>query len=626
MWRSSFNCILASLRAGGSGPIWRARSYDFLYLGNMAPLLAFDRVSYRYPTGGSSSTENEAITLPALLNVSLAVEEGEFVSVVGANGSGKSTFMRLASALLLPQEGVVRVMGVDTRDPGSLAQVHANVGVVFQYPEDQIVGTTLEEDTAFGPENLGLPAGEIRERVESTLKTVGLWEHRQRSPHMLSAGQTQRLALAGVLAMRPRCILFDEASTMLDPAGRRTLVETMQRLNQEGITIIYVTHFMEEAALAKRMVVFHQGQVVLDGSPAQIFSNPAQLAELSLDLPPAARAADSLRSVLPQLPNDILTLADLENALPSGSQPGGDTRPVALEAGYHEGKPLIEVSDLHYVYLKGTPLAHKALNGVSLQVYTGEAHGLLGRTGSGKSTIMQHLNGLLRPQAGTVRVADFSLNDENLDRRQVVQQVGLVFQNPETQFFEHYVGDEIAFGPRQLRLTESTTETLADRVRWAMAQVGLGFEDYKDRPLLALSGGERRKVALASTLALKPSILLLDEPTAGLDPRSRQELLENLVAMQEAGMMVVLSSHQMEDMAVLTQALTVFDGGQEVLTGRTAAVFAQGDELRAHGLEPPIATQIAEILQRKGWAITRQVITLEALVSSLAEAQREARA
>lgn len=592
----------------------------------MAPLLAFDRVSYRYPTGGSSSTENEATTLLALQNVSLAVEEGEFVAVVGANGSGKSTFMRVASALLLPQEGVVQVMGLDTRDPGSRSQVHANVGVVFQFPEDQIVGTTIEEDTAFGPENLGLPAGEIRARVESTLKTVGLWEQRQRSPHMLSAGQTQRLALAGVLAMRPRCILFDEASTMLDPAGRRTLIETMQRLNREGITIIFVTHFMEEAALAKRMVVFHQGQVVLDGAPTQIFSNPARLAELSLDLPPAAQAANLLCSVLPQLPNHILTLADLENALPSGLQSGRAARPAALEAVSRAGKPLIEVSDLHYVYLKGTPLAHKALNGVSLKVYAGEAHGLLGRTGSGKSTLMQHLNGLLRPQTGTVRVADFLLNDENLDRRQVVQQVGLVFQNPEAQFFEHYVGDEIAFGPRQLKLTENTSETLADRVRWAMTQVGLGFVEYKDRPLLALSGGERRKVALASTLALKPSILLLDEPTAGLDPRSRLELLENLAAMQEAGMMVVLSSHQMEDMAALTHALTVFDGGQDVLTGRTEEVFAQSDDLRTHGLEPPVATQIAEILLRKGWAIPRGVITLEALVSSLAAAQREARA
>ncbi len=540
------------------------------------------------------------------------------MALVGANGSGKSTFARLASALLTPTSGVVRVAGLDTRDAAARARIHAEVGVVFQYPEDQIVGTTLEEDVAFGPENLGLPGNEIRARVEEALTGVRLWDHRMRPPHMLSAGQTQRLALAGVLAMRPRCILFDEASTMLDPAGRRELMSWMERLNGEGLSILFITHFMDEAARARRVIVFHQGQVVEDGDTRAVFGEREQLTALGLDLPPAARAVEAMRPALPNLSRGLLTLDEVEQALPefnrgfdrgAGEEPGAASPP--LGEGQHE--ELIRVENLGHVYLKGTPLAHRALAGASLHVKSGEAYGLLGRTGSGKSTLLQHLNGLLHPQEGTVRVGSFDLNDPTISRREVVRQVGLVFQNPEAQFFEHFVGDEIAFGPKQYPMEE----TLAERVRWAMELVGLDFDGFKDRPLFTLSGGERRKVALASTLALKPAILLLDEPTAGLDPRSRLDLIENLKRMQTGGLELVLSSHQMGDLALLAQGLTVFERGRDVLSGTTAQVFSKGDALRSYGLEPPIAVQVADALRKKGWPVPVQVVTLEQLAAHL---------
>ena len=578
----------------------------------MQPLIAFDHVSFRYQPG-------EGPAIQALDDVSLSIVEGEFVALVGANGSGKSTFARLVNALLIPQSGTVSVLGLDTQMPENRARIHAAVGMVFQYPEDQVVAATVEDDVAFGPANLGLPTPEIQRRVEQALNEVGLLEHRGRPSHLLSAGQTQRLALAGVLAMHPRCIIFDEASTMLDPAGRRMLLDAMQRLHREGLTILFITHFMDEAALAERMIVFHRGKVALDGTVEQVFGDPGRLKEYRLDLPPAGRAARLLRGVFTEIPHGILTLPPLLAALPAYE---GRRAPAWFSPTVHLDRTppeaLIDVAHLGYVYLKDTAQAQRALEDVSMQVMEKQVHGLLGMTGSGKSTLMQHLNALLRPQEGQVRVGRFNLNNPRLDRREVIRQVGLVFQNPETQFFEHFVGDEIAFGPRQFGVTD-----LAGRVQWAMDQVGLDFETYKDRPLFALSGGERRKVALASTLALQPAVLLLDEPTAGLDPLARLELLERLSAMRDSGMTLVLSSHQMEDMARLAHALTVFHKGRVALSAATATVFGRHEELRAYGLEPPVAMKIAEALRQKGWPVAGDVLTLHGLADHLAAVRKE---
>jgi energy-coupling factor transport system ATP-binding protein len=228
---------------------------------------------------------------------------------------------------------------------------------------------------------------------------------------------------------------------------------------------------------------------------------------------------------------------------------------------------------------------------------------------------MQHLNGLLRPQEGTVHIAGHDLGDAKTDLRAIRRMAGLVFQRPEVQIFEQYVGDEIAYGPR---LAGLTGEELRSRVRWAMDLVGLDFEGFKDRMTFALSGGEQRKVALASTLALRPRVLLLDEPTAGLDPRSRAELLEQLNRLRKTGMTLLLASHEMTDITALTQHITVMDHGTSQHTGSTAEVFADRERLQTWGLEQPVVTQVAEGLRTRGWPLAAGIVDAEHLSQALA--------
>ncbi len=540
------------------------------------------------------------------------------MALVGANGSGKTTLARHLNALLVPMAGAgtVHIAGLDTRQKSDYSTIRSRVGMVFQSPEDQIVGMTVEEDVAFGPENLGIAPAEIRRRVNDALETVQMEPFRLRPPHQLSAGQMQRVALAGILAMRPRCIIFDEATSMLDPQGRRDVMDLLLQLNREGLTIIYITHFMEEAAWARRVIALSQGKIVLDGTPNEVFSSQARLEEIGLSLPPAAALAGWLRPALPALPQGLLTGDALLSALPANPAP----RPRSLQAdGWANPRAalaapaLIEVANLGYTYLRGTPFAQRALAGVSLRVADHAKHGLIGATGSGKSTLLQHLNGLIRPQEGTVRVGAFDLNDTKLPLKSVCQYAGLAFQNPEAQFFEQYVGDEIAFGPRQMGLKSG----LAKPVRQAMELVGLDFEKFKDRLTYTLSGGEKRKVALASVLALNPAVLLLDEPLAGMDPLSHRELLARLKDLSERGMNLVISSHYMEDLVDLTVNLTLLKSGRDVLSGSTQAVFSNQEMLSQAGLEPPLVTRVGQRLRRLGWPLPEGLIHAEDLVNLL---------
>lgn len=252
----------------------------------------------------------------ALDDVSLAIRKGEFVSIIGTNGSGKSTLAKHFNVLLTPSKGAVTVLGMDTKDPKNLWDIRQHVGMVFQNPDNQIVAAVVEEDVAFGPENLGVEPSEIRRRVDEALASVNMTDYALHSPGLLSGGQKQRIAIAGVLAMKSDCIVLDEPTAMLDPVGRKEVLETVHRLNkEEGITIVYITHFMEEAVTSDRVVVMKNGKLLHDGTPREIFSQVPMLKELGLDVPVAAEVAAKLRLDGVSLSNEIITEEELGDQL-----------------------------------------------------------------------------------------------------------------------------------------------------------------------------------------------------------------------------------------------------------------------------------------------------------------------
>lgn len=263
------------------------------------PLIEVKNLKHVYNPG----TPNAVV---ALDGISLTIDDGEFVAVVGGNGSGKSTLAKHFNALLHPTEGEVWVAGFDTRDRAALWEIRQRVGMVFQNPDNQLVATVVEEDVAFGPENLGVPPAEIVLRVESALRTVDMLEFRRREPHLLSGGQKQRVAIAGILAMRPQCLVLDEPTTMLDPEGQREVIDTVQQLNASGVTIIYITHTMDEAALAHRIVALEAGRIVLDGRPAEIFARGGDLERIGLTLPLVPSLVQALRAEGVPLSDGIL--------------------------------------------------------------------------------------------------------------------------------------------------------------------------------------------------------------------------------------------------------------------------------------------------------------------------------
>jgi len=270
------------------------------------PLIVVDHCGYAY-----EGAEREAVR-----DASLCVYEGEFVAILGRNGSGKSTLAKLLNALFQPTAGTVMAMGIDTRDEARVWEIRQQVGMVFQNPDNQLVATVVEEDVAFGPENLGVPPAKIRPRVETALQAVGMEGFAQHAPHMLSGGQKQRVAVAGMLAMRPKVLVLDESTAMLDPAGRRDVFATVRRLNrEEGITVVWITHFMEEAAQADRLIVMHEGGVALEGEPRELFKQADKIRALGLDVPPMTGLADDLRTRGINIPADTLTLEEMVEGL-----------------------------------------------------------------------------------------------------------------------------------------------------------------------------------------------------------------------------------------------------------------------------------------------------------------------
>ncbi|WP_304341365.1 energy-coupling factor transporter ATPase [Metaclostridioides mangenotii] len=270
----------------------------------MNNIVKVNNISFEYVT--------EEARVKAIDNLSLDVKEGEFVAIIGHNGSGKSTLSKNLNAILLPSEGNILIDGIDTRSEEQLWDIRQTAGMVFQNPDNQIVATIVEEDVAFGPENLGIEPREIRDRVEKALKSVNMYEFRRRQPHLLSGGQKQRVAIAGIIAMKPKCIIFDEATAMLDPSGRKEVMRTIKELNgKENITTLHITHFMEEAVEADRVIVMEKGRKILEGTPREVFRHIKELKDIGLDVPCMTELSSLLKEEGVDISDDILTVDEM---------------------------------------------------------------------------------------------------------------------------------------------------------------------------------------------------------------------------------------------------------------------------------------------------------------------------
>lgn len=436
---------------------------------------------------------------PALTGVDLEIGAGEMVVVMGASGAGKTTLAKLLNRTVPAfqpgeLEGEVEIAG---RRLGaeSVADLAGTVGLVSQDFEAQLFATSVEQEVAFALEQFGVAPQEMRERVSEALSLVGLAGFERRDPGTLSGGEKQRLAIAGVLALRPRILVFDEPTTDLDPAGKEQVFDVLEGLRGRGYTIVLIEHEPSAAERADRLVLMRGGRIAACDRPAALLSQPDRLEELGV------RPPERLRRSRPCLPAAV-------------------------------GEALIEVRDLVHVY----PGGGRALDGVSLTIRRGEMLALVGHNGSGKTTLARHLNGLLKPTSGRVLLEGEDVSRIPLHR--VAARVGYVFQDPDHQIFSATVRDEVVFGLRNFGVAGAELER-----RTAEAIRAVGLEGLEDADPFLLGKGDREQLAVASMLALRPQVLILDEPTTGLDYREQRQMLDLLAALNREGLTVVLITH-----------------------------------------------------------------------------------
>lgn len=573
---------------------------------------------------------NVIATEEILKGVDLTIKKGEFIALLGRNGSGKTTFSKQLNAILRPSEGTVTVDEMGTKDADKLYEIRQRVGMVFQNPDNQMVAASVEEEVAFGPENLGMESDTIVARVKQALEQVRMWKRRKTAPNHLSGGQKQRIAIAGILAMHPDYIVLDEPTAMLDPKGRKEVMEALQRLNQEQeMTVILITHDMEEAALASRVILLADGQVRFDGTPEDFFGEDALLAEMGMEAPLSYRVrklidSDVFKKKIGDARVEEATIDKREKVAEydktgreweASSELVDKKKNKKAEAETDEkNQDLLSLQHVSYIYSPGTAYEKVALDDVNLSLGKGEIVGLAGHTGSGKSTMIQLLNGLLKPTSGTVTFEGKDIHAKGYSGNYLRSKVGMVFQYPEHQMICDTVWEDVAFGPGKQGLTEEACKT---RVEEALRFVDLPEKYYQASPL-QLSGGQKRRVAIAGVLAMHPEYIILDEPAAGLDAAGKREIFDRIRRMsREQGIGVLLVSHSMEDLAEYADRIIVLDDGKKILDDRPAEVFAERETLETCGLDVPEAVKFADRLRAEGYAIPQTVIREEELLETL---------
>lgn len=583
----------------------------------------------------------------AVKDMNFIAHKGQIIAVLGHNGSGKSTFARHLNGLYAPDQGTVWIQGdsdvLDTSREDDLLAIRRAVGMIFQNPDNQMVGNTVAEDVGFGLENLGFRAEKIWERINEVLRLTGMEAYLERNVSHLSGGQKQRLAIASVMAMSPECIVMDEATAMLDPVGSRQILDTLYRLNREFcITIIMITHRMEETVRADQIYVMDDGNVELMGAPYEIYPQVEKLEQLGLDslLPYkllhelkvdysddkkfVKDLDENAKSALVDRKERLLSVQDAadrikaclhdkklfdeknlneQNVLDDIDSYVNDTKninkPEAAEQINSAQKDipsskndiLVEADNLEYSYKDGAVLV-PAVEQVSFQIRKGEILAVAGQTGSGKSTLLYMLNGIYRPMGGTLKVDGIDVG-KTKNLKELRKKIGFVFQYPEYQLFESTVLADVMYGALNFGMSKAEAEQAA---REALALVNISEEYYEYSPF-DLSGGQKKRVALAGILAYQPEILILDEPVAGMDPKAKRELFALIRRLhEERNITVIFVSHDMKDVYEIADRILVMGQGKLVYDGAVDQAFGTPEMVEKLGLEMPEMAVFRETL------------------------------
>ena len=561
----------------------------------------------------------------AIRGINFDAKKGEIIGIVGKNGSGKSTFAKILNRLLLPIEGTVIIGGRDALEEENILDVRKTVGMVFQNPDDQLIGSIVAEDVAFGAENIGVPGYKLWKRVLSSIEQAGLTVYGAKSKDVadrrineLSGGEKQKVALAGVLAMEPKCIVLDEATSMLDPKSRWDIIRLMKKLQEElGITIIMITHMMEELIIANTIYVMHQGKIVMRGRKEAIFSEGEKLMQYGLDLPPVVELKNKLYDEHIISDQYIYTVDGIVNRIKM-EYPNAFEKGITLPDNIDSHNKIDPVNAILMDKVCFSYGEKEVLKDVSLSVGKGEYVAVVGSTGSGKSTLLSHIPRLLKPSSGTVYVDGIDVCDRTTDIRKLRCKIGYVFQYPEQQLFAKNVYEDVVFGPRNVGVSKVEAEK---RAYEAIKLVGLP-DDIYDMPISKLSGGQKRRVALAGVLAMKPEYLILDEPVAGLDPEGKREMLDIIDTLhKEVGITILMVSHDIESVATYADRVIVVDKGEIVYSGAPANAFYaiwKNSSDKTYNL--PVMMQVLIKLRQSGLPVECFATSMETGIKNIKQA------
>ena len=559
---------------------------------------------------------------PALNEISLKIERGEFFVILGPNGAGKTT-LALCLVGVIPHyiegeySGEVIVDGLRILEH-SIQEVATRLGLILQDPESQIIGITVKDDVAFGPCNLGLSKDEVLQRVKYSLRVVRLSGYEERETYRLSGGEKQRVAIASVLALKPDILVADEPTSELDPIGKREVFDTLLKLrDEEDKTIIMITHEVDWAVkCADRIGILYDGRFVSVGEPREVIRELGEegLRRYGVRVPQASQLYFRLAKHLDGGKSPWITVEEASSALKELLGKKSRLKEVMArgrETAKSTGEPVIIVEDLWHIYPGGV----EALRGISMQVYRGEHLAIIGQNGSGKTTLVKHFNGLLKPTKGRVLV--FGTDTRNVSVSELSKRVGYVFQNPDHQIFAPSILEEVAFGLRNLKLPE---EEVRKRVSWALNFVGL--EGREEEHPFKLSKAERQMLAVASILSMKPDVIIVDEPTTGQDWMGVNKIMNMLDELKRMGHTIITITHDMRAVAEHADRVIVLHRGRILREGSPREVFSKPEILMQTYLEPPPITLLAKSLSDSGVPVPKDVLTVEEAADSLGKLLR----